>query len=44
VFGGPEIGERAVRVMPNAEIEVVWGGHLPWLDEPADCAEAVSGF
>lgn len=44
VFGGPEIGERAVRAMPNAEIEVVRGGHLPWLDEPADSAEVVSGF
>jgi len=42
VFGGPEIGERAVRVMPNAEIQAVSGGHLPWLDEPAGCAEAVS--
>jgi pimeloyl-ACP methyl ester carboxylesterase len=44
VFGGPEIGERAVRAMPNAEIEVVRGGHLPWLDDPAGRAEAVSGF
>jgi len=41
VFGGPEIGERAVRVMPGAEIEAVSGGHLPWLDEPESCAEAV---
>jgi pimeloyl-ACP methyl ester carboxylesterase len=44
VFGGPEIGEQAVEVMPNAEIEVVSGGHLPWLDEPTGCAEAVSRF
>jgi pimeloyl-ACP methyl ester carboxylesterase len=44
VFGGPEIGERAVRVMPNAEIQAVSGGHLPWLDEPAGCAEAISRF
>jgi pimeloyl-ACP methyl ester carboxylesterase len=44
VFGGPEIGERAVRVMPNAQIEVVSGGHLPWLDDPAGCAVAVSDF
>ena len=44
VFGGPEIGERAARITPNAEVEVVQGGHLPWLDEPAACAEAVSGF
>jgi pimeloyl-ACP methyl ester carboxylesterase len=38
VFGAPEIGERAVRVMPGAEIEAVSGGHLPWLDEPESCA------
>jgi pimeloyl-ACP methyl ester carboxylesterase len=30
--------------MPNAEIEVVRGGHLPWLDDPVGSAEAVSGF
>jgi pimeloyl-ACP methyl ester carboxylesterase len=41
-FGGPEIGERAARLMPRAEIEAVPGGHLPWLDEPEVCAEAVS--
>jgi pimeloyl-ACP methyl ester carboxylesterase len=44
VFGGPEIGRRAARIMPSAEIEVVSGGHLPWLDEPSACAEAVSRF
>jgi pimeloyl-ACP methyl ester carboxylesterase len=42
VFGGPKIGERAVKVMPNAQIEVVSGGHLPWLDEPTFCTEVVS--
>jgi pimeloyl-ACP methyl ester carboxylesterase len=44
VFGGPDIGERAVRLMPDARQEVISGGHLPWLDEPAEIAEAVSGF
>jgi pimeloyl-ACP methyl ester carboxylesterase len=43
-FGGPEIGERAVHIMPNAEIEVVSGGHLPWLDKPTGSAMAISGF
>jgi pimeloyl-ACP methyl ester carboxylesterase len=42
VFGGPEIGELAVRLMPRAEIAAVPGGHLPWLDEPEVSAEAVS--
>jgi pimeloyl-ACP methyl ester carboxylesterase len=42
VFGGPKIGEQAVRLMPRADIEVVTGGHLPWLDEPGVSAEAVS--
>lgn len=41
-FGGPEIGERAVQIMLEAEIEAVSGGHLPWLDDPAGCADAVS--
>ena len=42
VFGGPEIGELAARLMPRAEIAAVPGGHLPWLDEPEVSAEAVS--
>ncbi|MBI2873360.1 MAG: alpha/beta hydrolase [Chloroflexi bacterium] len=43
-FGKPEVGRRAVQVMPKAKLEVVPGGHLPWLDEPKRVGELVSGF
>jgi pimeloyl-ACP methyl ester carboxylesterase len=31
--------------MPNARLHVVENaGHLPWLDQPVYCGEAVSAF
>lgn len=41
---GPEYGRRACALAPDAAIEVLSGGHLPWLDEPRRCAELVSSF
>lgn len=35
---GPEYGQRAAEIMPAADIVVVPGGHLPWLDDPEQCA------
>ncbi len=32
-FGSPEVGERMVRAMPDAELHVVGGGHAPWLTQ-----------
>lgn len=37
-------GERMAQTMRRATLEVVDGGHLPWLDEPARCAELVNSF
>jgi pimeloyl-ACP methyl ester carboxylesterase len=34
VYGGPEIAERAAELMPDATVEVVPGGHAPFLDTP----------
>jgi pimeloyl-ACP methyl ester carboxylesterase len=43
-FGDVEIGRRACQVLPNARLEVVRGGHLPWLDDPAHCGPSVMSF
>ena len=41
VYGGPEVGERAVKLMPDARLDVLPGGHAPFLDDPARCAELI---
>lgn len=33
-FGDVEKARRAVAAMPNADLRVVPGGHLPWVNEP----------
>jgi pimeloyl-ACP methyl ester carboxylesterase len=43
-FGAPSVGERACRLMPDARMEIVSGGHTPWVDQPERCAELVSAF
>ncbi len=40
-FGAPEVGRRATTLMPDARIEVVEQGHLPWLDDPAPAGRFV---
>ena len=32
-FGPPEVGERMVEAMPDAELHIVGGGHAPWLTQ-----------
>ena len=41
VYGGPEIGRRAVGLMPNARLETIPGVHAPFLDDPELCARVV---
>jgi len=41
VYGTPEIGERAVALMPDARLDVVPGGHAPFLDDPARSAALI---
>jgi pimeloyl-ACP methyl ester carboxylesterase len=43
-FGSPGAGRAAVELMPQARLEVVGLGHLPWWDEPDACARLVREF
>jgi pimeloyl-ACP methyl ester carboxylesterase len=44
VFQRPDAGERAVELLPDERLEVVPGGHHPWLDDAPRCGELVGGF
>jgi pimeloyl-ACP methyl ester carboxylesterase len=41
VYGGPEVVERAVALMPGASMELMPGGHAPFLDDPRRCAALI---
>ena len=44
VYGGPEIGRRACDLMPHARLEVLPGGHAPFLDDPQRCGTLIDDF
>ena len=41
---GPKVGERAVALMPDARLEVLPGGHAPFLDDPERCRADRAGL
>jgi len=43
-FGSPIDGRAAASIMPDARLQVVGLGHLPWWDEPDECARLVREF
>lgn len=43
-LGGVDTGRATVHAMRNADLEVVGVGHLPWLQEPHDCARSIERF
>jgi pimeloyl-ACP methyl ester carboxylesterase len=44
VYGGPDIGRRACELMPNARLEVLPGGHAPFLDDPERSGALIADF
>ena len=42
-YGGPEIGERAAGLIPDARLHVMPGGHAPFLDDPSRCGGLIIG-
>lgn len=43
-FGPPEVGERMVEIMPAAELQVVGGGHAPWLKQSERIGPLIARF
>ena len=44
-FGGPDIGETAARIIPEAEFHVIpGGGHIPWITNPVEAAAIATPF
>ena len=41
VYGAPSIGRAAVQQLPDARLEVLEGGHAPFLDDPERCAQLI---
>jgi pimeloyl-ACP methyl ester carboxylesterase len=44
VYGAPDMGRRACELMPDARLEVLSGGHAPFLDDPQRCGMLISDF
>jgi 2-hydroxy-6-oxonona-2,4-dienedioate hydrolase/4,5:9,10-diseco-3-hydroxy-5,9,17-trioxoandrosta-1(10),2-diene-4-oate hydrolase len=44
VFGPPSVGDEAVAILPEASIDVLPTGHLPWLELPARVGAIVREF
>ena len=43
-FGSVHAGRDAATLMPSARVEVVGRGHLPWWDDPEQCARILRDF
>lgn len=43
-FGSVETGRQMVDAMPSAQLQIVEGGHTPWLNEPERIANQTTAF
>ena len=41
VYGAPQIADRALKLIPDARIEVLAGGHVPFLNDAERCARLI---
>ncbi|MGZ4325974.1 MAG: alpha/beta fold hydrolase [Solirubrobacteraceae bacterium] len=41
-YGNPEIGRRAVGLIPDAQLEIIPGRHAPFLDDPERCGALIN--
>ena len=44
IYGPPSVVERAAALMPGARVEVMPGGHAPFLDDPERCARLIRAW
>jgi pimeloyl-ACP methyl ester carboxylesterase len=43
-FGSIEMGQKIAGIVSSSEFRAIEGGHLPWLDEPAECGRLTRDF
>jgi 2-hydroxy-6-oxonona-2,4-dienedioate hydrolase len=43
-FGSIEMGQKIAGIVPSSEFHAIEGGHLPWLDKPAECGKLIRDF
>lgn len=43
-FGAPDVGEKASTILPNAELHVIEGGHVPWISHASQIGGLVTPF
>jgi pimeloyl-ACP methyl ester carboxylesterase len=43
IYGGPQLAEHALALIPDARMEILAGGHAPFLDDPDRCGALIAG-
>jgi len=43
-LGSVSVAEEVTELIPRARLEVLAGGHAPWLGQPAQAAAAIADF
>ena len=43
-FGKLEVARQAAAILPKAQLHTLDAGHLPFVDQPADCGSAILAF